>query len=161
MGSENPPERRSSDDDRQRGGRQKGDRQTSEATDEESTTGETDERSGRVPARDRPVSVDDLFELLARPGNRYALAYLSRADEPVRFAELVDSVVEGADPPEELSTEEFRERVATRLVHSNLPKLDAAGLIDYDREARTVRTTDATAVALPYLELAMEQFSTE
>ena len=159
MGSENPKERRSSDDDRQRAGGSGGiDRGADPA---EGSTGEPGEQSRGGPARTRPVSVDDLFELLARPGNRYLLAYLSRADEPVGFEEVVESVVDGADPPAGLSTAEFRDRVATRLVHSNLPKLDAAGLIDYDREARAVRTTDATAVALPYLELAMDQFSPE
>lgn len=103
------------------------------------------------------MSVDDLFALLAQPGNRYILAYVVRSDGAVPYGDLVEYVVDMADPPEGVARNDFRERVATRLVHSNLPKLDDAGLVDYDATERTVAATDATGVAVPYLELAMEQ----
>ncbi|WP_436930362.1 DUF7344 domain-containing protein [Halosimplex halobium] len=159
MGSEQPPESRSSDNHRGAG-------DPSESRGESEASGggapdTTPERGDSDAARESDVSVDDLFELLARPGNRYALAYLHRADGPVPFEELVENVVDGAAVPDGLSTAEFRDRVATRLVHSNLPKLDDAGLVEYDREAGLVRPTGATAVAVPYLELAMDQFSAE
>jgi|GEM_PF-527795 len=161
MGSEQPPERRSSDDDRQRAGDPDDSRRESDASADGATSTSTVERGGRDAARERSVSVDDLFELLARPGNRYTLAYLSRTDGPVPYEDLVENVVDGAGTPEGLSTADFRDQVATRLVHSNLPKLDDAGLVEYDRTDRTVRATEATAVAVPYLELAMDQFSRE
>ncbi|WP_135364036.1 DUF7344 domain-containing protein [Halosimplex halophilum] len=155
MGSEQPPERRTSDDHRGTGDPSDS-RGESEASDADAPT----EQGGPDAARASDVSVDDLFELLARPGNRYALAYLHRADGPVPFDDLVENVVDGA-APDDLSTGDFRDRVATRLVHSNLPKLDDAGLVEYDREAGLVRPTETTAVAVPYLELAMDQFSAE
>ncbi|QLH82943.1 DUF7344 domain-containing protein [Halosimplex pelagicum] len=161
MGSEQPPESRSSDDDRRRAGDPYGARGESDASAEDATSTPTAERGGRDAARERPVSVDDLFELLSRPGNRYTLAYLSRAEGPVPYEDLVENVVDGAETPDGLSRDDFRDQVATRLVHSNLPKLDDAGLVEYDRERRTVRATEATAVAVPYLELAMDQFSAE
>jgi len=160
MGSERPQTSRSSDD-REReevsGGTTRGD----DAPSGESGSEPDRSREDRVPARESDVSVDDLFELLSRPGNRYALAYLTRADGPVPYEDLVEFVVDGAGTPDGLSTEEFRDRIATRLVHSNLPKLDDAGLVEYDPTDRTVRTTETTAVAVPYLELAMDQFSAE
>ncbi|ELZ22320.1 hypothetical protein C475_17448 [Halosimplex carlsbadense 2-9-1] len=161
MGSEQPSESRPSDDDRRRGGDPSGSRGKSDASGEDATNPPATERGGRGSVRERPVSVDDLFELLARPGNRYTLAYLSRTEGPVPYGDLVETVVDGAETPAGLSTAEFRDQIATRLVHSNLPKLDDAGLIEYDRETRTVRATEATAVAVPYLELAMDQFSAE
>ncbi|WP_436910130.1 DUF7344 domain-containing protein [Halosimplex marinum] len=161
MGSEQPPESRSSDDDDARRPAGSGeDRRDTEPSDRDVPDASHTER-GDSDARERPVSVDDLFELLARPGNRYALAYLHRADGPVPYEDLVENVVDGADTPDGLSAAEFRDRVATRLVHSNLPKLDDAGLVEYDRDDRTVRPTESTAVAVPYLELAMDQFSAE
>jgi hypothetical protein len=160
MGSEHPQESRSSDDrqgDEIPAGTDRG------IEDDGEREGGLPDRGakGRVPACESDVSVDDLFELLARPGNRYTLAYLARADGPVSYEDLVEFVVDGADTPAGLSTADFRNQVATRLVHSNLPKLDDAGLVEYDRADRTVSATDATAVAVPYLELAMDQFSTE
>ncbi|WP_436927186.1 DUF7344 domain-containing protein [Halosimplex amylolyticum] len=107
------------------------------------------------------MSINELFELLSQPGNRYALAYLVRVDGAIPYDDLVEYVVDTGGTPDGLSTADFRNQVATRLVHSNLPKLDDAGLVDYDPGDRTVRPTDATDVAVPYLELAMDQFSAE
>jgi len=103
------------------------------------------------------VPIDDLFQLLSRPGNRYILTYLIRSDGPIPYADLVEYVVDEGGTPAGLTTGEFRNRVAARLVHSNLPKLDDAGLVDYDATDQTVAATDATEVVVPYLELAMEQ----
>jgi len=156
MGSEQPGDSRSSDDRQQPGPSGGG----PDVTEPQTETNELS-RSERVPGADSPVSVDELFEMLSQPGNRYTLAYLVRADGAVPYDDLVEYVVDEGGTPEGLSTQEFRNRVATRLVHSNLPKLDESGLVDYDSEQKTVRPTDATSVAIPYLELAMSQFSSE
>lgn len=162
MGSEHPQESRSGDEDRHPespgGGSEVESTTTRESTDDAPAARVNE---GRIPDRDSPVTVSELFELLAQPGNRYTLAYLVRAEGAVSYDDLVEYVVDKGGTPEGMSTDEFRDQVATRLVHSNLPKLDEAGLIDYDASDRTIRATDATAVAVPYLELAMEQFSAD
>lgn len=168
MGSEHPREGRSGDDGRQPESTGTESESESEVesssaheytdTDTDATTGVRAE-GGQVPDADSPVTVSQLFELLSQPGNRYALAYLVRAEGSVPYDDLVEYVVDEGGTPDGMSTTDFRNRVATRLVHSNLPKLDDAGLIDYDASDRVVRPTDATAVAIPYLELAMNQFS--
>lgn len=109
-----------------------------------------------VPAAES-ISVDELFELLSHPGNRYILTYVIRSDGPVPYADLVEYVVDEGGTPDDLETAEFRNQIATRLVHSNLPKLDDAGLVYYDVSNKTIRETSTTEVAVPYLELAMEQ----
>jgi len=103
------------------------------------------------------ISVDELFELLSRPGNRYILTYLVRNDGTVPYADLVEYVVDQGGTPAGLTTGEFRNRIAARLAHSNLPKLDDAGLVDYDPTAKTVDATETTEIAVPYLEIAMKQ----
>jgi len=160
MGSEHPQEGRSSDDGGH-SGRPEDDpvTSTSESTDSSRPTTRDRESATRVQDAESTISASELFELLAQPGNRYTLAYLSRSDGAVPYEDLVEYVVDEGGTPEGLSTAEFRNQVATRLVHSNLPKLDDAGLIDYDVSEKKIRSTDATDVAVPYLELAMEQFS--
>ena len=105
------------------------------------------------------ASIDEMFELLARPGNRFVLTYVARATEPVTYGELIEYVVECSDPPRNQSVAEFRGRVATRLVHSNLPKLESLGVIETtERGDETVVTaTDGLAAVVPFLELAIQQ----
>ncbi|WP_123533270.1 DUF7344 domain-containing protein [Halosimplex salinum] len=158
MGSEHPQESRQTDPDRQRRESSGGDSRSGDGSGADGVSNEQRGR-GHVSGEASQVSVDDLFELLAHPGNRYALAYLVRTDGVVPLDELVESVIERGGTPDGITTADFRDQIATRLVHSNLPKLDDAGLADYDASEKTVRSTEATAVAVPYLELAMEQFS--
>ena len=160
MGSEHPGDSRSRDD-RQDSESSGEDSDWSKSRDSRDSLSEWGRQADRVPGTDSPVSINELFDLLSQPGNRYTLAYLVRADGAVPYDDLVGYVVDKGGTPEGLSTEEFRDRVATRLVHSNLPKLDESGLVDYDPQQQTIRRTDATSVAVPYLELAMTQFSTE
>ena len=104
-----------------------------------------------------PVSVNYLFRLLAAPGNRFVLTYLLRVDDPAAFEELVAYVVGRAESPAGRSAAEFSGQVAARLVHSTLPKLEDAGLIEYDEESRTVASTPAIESVGPYLALAAAQ----
>jgi hypothetical protein len=160
MGSEHPGDSRSRDD-RQDSESSGEDSDWSKSRDSRDGLSEWDRQADRVPETDSPVSINELFDLLSQPGNRYTLAYLVRADGAVPYDDLVEYVIDKGGIPEGLSAEEFRDRVATRLVHSNLPKLDESGLVDYDPQQQTIRRTDATSVAVPYLELALTQFSTE
>lgn len=104
-----------------------------------------------------PVSVNSLFGLLAAPGNRFVLTYLLRVGDPAAFEKLVAYVVDRAESPAGRSSAEFSGQVAARLVHSNLPKLEDAGLIEYDEESRTVASTPAIESVAPYLALAAAQ----
>ena len=101
------------------------------------------------------VPTDLLFELLAAPGNRFVLTYLLRAESEVSFGDLVEYVVSCAETPDDMTDAKFRGKVATRLVHSNLPKLADAGLIEYDKAEQVVRATPATDEVAPYLALAI------
>ncbi|ELY68128.1 hypothetical protein C489_09000 [Natrinema versiforme JCM 10478] len=62
----------------------------------------------------------------------------------VAHEDLVDHVVTRA--PEADSTGPDRERVETELRHVHLPKLDDAGLVDYDRQSGVVHIDRETTV---------------
>ena len=86
-------------------------------------------------------SIDRIFRALADGGRRAAVAYLVDSERPVSRDELVQHVavetgdrrVVGGCP---------REQLAVRFHHHHLPQLEAAGLVDYDRERAVVRGTD-------------------
>jgi len=101
------------------------------------------------------VPTDQLFELLASPGNRFVLTYLLRVDDRAEYADLVEYVVAQTDPPEGLTAAKFRGRVAARLVTESLPALADAGLVDVDSTDQVVAATAATRVVAPHLALAL------
>jgi hypothetical protein len=101
----------------------------------------------RFDAVELPRSLDRVMELLSSSRRRAVLYYhldpetRERApDDPVSLDRLVDYLAErefGADP-----ADDDRTSLHTSLVHAHLPKLDDAGIVDYDPEARTVRYHD-------------------
>lgn len=105
------------------------------------------------------ITVDDLFDVLARPANRYVLTYLLQADEPVYSHELVDYIVDETEPPEGISEAEYRGQIDSRLLHASLPKLEDTGLVDFDERRQRISETEETAAALPYLRFALVQQS--
>ena len=79
-------------------------------------------------------ALDTTFDLLATERRRHALYCLREADDPILLLELADRVAEReADAPGD-----GRERVAVSLEQVHLPKLDDAGIIDFDGHGRLV-----------------------
>lgn len=82
---------------------------------------------------------DDSHGPLADPHRRHTLHCLSRADGPLSVEDLVDELVAwetGRPVAEQSST--GRTGFEISLVHCDLPKLAAAGLVEYDETERTV-----------------------
>ncbi|WP_458207527.1 DUF7344 domain-containing protein [Haladaptatus sp. NG-SE-30] len=80
------------------------------------------------------TALDTVFELLTSPHRRAVLHYLrDTTDELVSFEDVVDHVI--------TYDSRFRdeEEVVALLHHVVIPKLEAAKLIEYDGESRTVR----------------------
>jgi len=120
---------------------------------------ELDDGGASTSVTETAVSVDDLFDVLARPANRYVLTYLLQTEEPVYSHELVDYILEQTDPPDGLSKREYRGQIDSRLLHASLPKLQDTGLIEFDERRQRIDETDETAAALPYLRFALLQQS--
>lgn len=84
------------------------------------------------------LSRDRLFDVLANPRRRRVLSYLAgTAADAVSLTDLVAAVV-AREPDRDGGTDHY-ERVAIAVRHVHLPKLSAAGLLDYDPRSRTVR----------------------
>lgn len=101
------------------------------------------------------VSTDELFRLLASPGNRFVLTYLLRTGSAVEYADVVEYVVDRAEAPEEMTEAKFRGHVAASLINERLPELEEAGLVDVDSTRQRVSSTPAAEVAAPHLALAL------
>jgi len=112
-----------------------------------STTDFSDRRGGDAPRTDAAPAYerlpeDQLFHLLQNGRRRAVLRVLRERGTLIEMRALADRVaaLKNDTSVEELSQEE-RQRVSISLYQSHLPKLDDAGVVDYDREAETVERT--------------------
>lgn len=97
------------------------------------------------------LSLDTVFDLLANRRRRYVLYYLAAAeDEQVLKLEDIAGQVEAWerewDTAETPETTDRQERIRIDLHHNHLPRLAAAGLIDYDGRTETIRNWDTPSV---------------
>lgn len=101
-------------------------------------------------------SVDTIFELLSHRRRRMVLCYCaSHAIAEVTLKELVDQVVEWEI---EIEGDESVDRRDVRhsLHHIHLPKLEAHGLISWDRDARKGRYRQSAELE-HFLDLAVQR----
>lgn len=86
-----------------------------------------------IAAESGDISIDVALKVLADQRRRLVIKYLRSAPDGVAsFEELINYVSTE-------SSDSARERIQTRLHHVSLPKLDKAGLIDYDSRSQIVR----------------------
>ena len=100
------------------------------------------------------LSRDLVFDVLKNRRRRYALHYLRRAEETVQLSELAEQVAawENDITVDAISAAE-RKRVYTALYQSHLPKLDDAGIVDYNQNRGIVELSEASEQLDPYLDL--------
>ncbi|ODR82851.1 hypothetical protein BG842_19055 [Haladaptatus sp. W1] len=121
-----------------------------EVTDE----GDRDVRSSATMVRDGP-SLDGMFEALGSRRRRDALRYLLDTDGGVAIDELATAVARREIGEEELESTQHRQYYST-LYQLHLPKLDSAGLIDYDERGHRVSALDGARWAASFLALVEE-----
>lgn len=96
------------------------------------------------------IDADDLFDVLSERRRRRIIEEVLQRDDRAAVDDVVETVVEremnGHDDREDL-----RSQVTVSLHHVHLPKLNEAGLIDYDPSVETIGMTDTTPVAEPHL----------
>lgn len=104
---------------------------------ESDPTGETEPPSKLASDARSDDSLDDVFRLLSHRERRYALYYLHSADEDAAsFGELADYVV--ARDADSVADLEDGDGTLERLHETHLPKLDDAGVVEYDRQSGDV-----------------------
>lgn len=100
----------------------------------------TDERnpgkdqSDETESFDDELPVDEIFHILQNERRRMVLEYLQGAEDSVRMRDVAEQVAawENDTTVEKLSSDQ-RQRVYIPLYQSHLPKLDKAGIIDYQQ----------------------------
>ena len=119
------------------------DTQVSDIVDSEAESGVTEE-----------LSRDLVFDVLKNKRRRYALHYMRHADGSVQLSELAEQVAAWEnDITVEAITAAERKRVYTALYQSHLPKLDDAGIVDYNQNRGIVELSSAAEQLDVYLDL--------
>jgi DNA-binding transcriptional ArsR family regulator len=104
------------------------------------------------------LSKDTIFSMLSNRRRRYVLSHLARSSDPVSLRELAERIAawENGVCVDELEYKQ-RKRVYTSLHQTHLPKLDKAGVVDYDRADGTVALAEQAAELDVYLERVGER----
>ncbi|WP_323172235.1 hypothetical protein [Natrialba sp. PRR66] len=100
------------------------------------------------------LSDDDVFHILQTSRRREAIRYMLAANESVKMGNLAEHVAarEHETTVAKLSSTQ-RQRVYIPLYQSHLPKLDKAGVIDYNKSRGIVSPGDHLEIFRPYLEV--------
>jgi hypothetical protein len=116
----------------------------SDASDSESPTEETAD-----------LSLDDVFHILQTFRRREAIRYMLQAGDLVKMCDVAEHVAakEHETTVKQLLSDE-RQRVYIPLYQSHLPKLDEAGIIDYDKPRGIVRPGECLEQFRQYLDSA-------
>ena len=85
------------------------------------------------------LSQDVVFDLLSNPRRRFVLSYLRQEGGPVDLVDLADEIAgwENETPVDELTSQQ-RKRVYVSIYQTHVPKLEDAGVVNYDRESGMV-----------------------
>lgn len=103
------------------------------------------------------LSRDLVFDVLKNRRRRYALHYLKQQEGSVKLSDLAEQVAawENDTTIGAISAAE-RKRVYTALYQSHLPKLDDAGIVEYNQNRGLVELSEAAEQLDVYLELVSQ-----
>jgi len=106
-----------------------------------------------MASSDLELSEDEIFDLLSNRRRRYVLNYLLRVDRPVSIQELSKQLAmwEFDVEPDEL-TDQQEKRIYVALYQTHIPKLEDAGVVEYDSDASLVELTGEATQLQPYVE---------
>ncbi len=102
---------------------------------------------------DERLSKDVIFELLKNRRRREVLAYLLEAEETVTLGELAEQIAAWENDTEvsALSSDQ-RKRVYVALYQTHLPKMDDAGIVEYDQDRGLISLADNADLLMMYLD---------
>jgi DNA-binding transcriptional ArsR family regulator len=117
------------------------------------TPGQAEESDG-----DGTLPKDLVFTMLSNQRRRHVIHYLKQRGERVTIRELSRQVAAWENGVETDALDyKQRKRVYTSLHQTHLPKLDDAGIVDYDRDRGTVALDDAAHELEVYMEIVPEK----
>ncbi|WP_336326226.1 DUF7344 domain-containing protein [Halovenus sp. HT40] len=97
---------------------------------------------------------DDCFELLSNHRRRFTLHYLQQSENGTELGELAEQVAawENDIPREEISYDQ-RKRVYTSLQQVHLPRMDDAGVVEFDDREGMITMGPASDEVEIYMEI--------
>jgi hypothetical protein len=99
------------------------------------------------------LSKDVIFELLKNRRRREVLAYLLEADETVTLGELAEQIAAWENDTEiNALNSDQRKRVYVALYQTHLPKMDDAGIVEYDQNRGLISLSDNADLLMMYLD---------
>jgi hypothetical protein len=99
------------------------------------------------------LSKDVIFELLKNRRRREVLAYLLEADETVTLGELAEQIAAWENDTEiNALNSDQRKRVYVALYQTHLPKMDDAGIVEYDQDRGLITLSDNADLLMMYLD---------
>lgn len=117
------------------------------------TIGDGGEGADPVGRVESELSPDDIFKTLSNRRRRHVLHYLRHIDGTVTIRDLSEQLAawENGTTTSEVVPGE-RKRLYTALHQTHLPKMDALGVVTYDRNRGTVRMNDSLREFDAYLD---------
>ena len=89
------------------------------------------------------LTESQVFDAAKNLRRRYALYYLKSEDEPAELGDLAEQIAAWEnDTTVEAITAEQRKSVYSALYQTHLPKLEEAGVLNYDRNSNVITFTD-------------------
>lgn len=102
-----------------------------------------------------PISVDDIFDALSDRRRRKLLRSLRDHDGSLSISSAAEELaIAHCDGPKYRYPDEEIEQIYLSLSDDHVPKLEAQGLIEYDRERGRIEFTEHACYLVPYLKLA-------
>lgn len=96
-----------------------------------------------MPSEESELSSDRLFELISNARRRFVLSRVSRGDGPVELSVLAEELAAWEnDTTVERLPAQARKSVYVSLYQTHVPKLDDAGLVEYDVDSGTVSLSE-------------------
>lgn len=121
--------------------------QVEEELPEESTADE------REAASEPELSLDVMFEILKNERRRFVLKYFEDREGPVALGDLAEHVAaKENDKPERELTSGERKRVYVGLYQCHLPKMNDAGIVDFNRNRGRIELGENADLLTEYLD---------
>lgn len=96
------------------------------------------------------LSEDLIFDLLSAGRRRAVLRHLEHELDEVSFSDLTEAVAIKEGLPADGTPDDYK-KVYVSLYQTHVPKLEQAGVIEYDRDENTVSLTEKADPVLAYL----------
>lgn len=93
----------------------------------------------------------NIFDILRNQRRQYILRYLDEHDEVVELRDLAEALANWENEDDASTTQRARKRAYVSLYQTHLPKLDRAGVVEYNQSRATVEAGPNYRSLMSYL----------